>query len=239
MRAKFAAYNLELQEVLIGTPRAAAGDEQIEKILQQLRARQIAEERVATYDKQRMAAGKRRRRCAKPRRAPSSRPRSPNPNSRSRCRKTRARPHSNARPRKPSRRARSPSAESDRIRNIGEGEAAKVVALAGAEAERITQTGLATAETIEKQADASAAAQFQLTRQVVERLAEALEKSGVDIVPRVQINSGTDGGAAGGSVLQALLGMLVSEKGLAMIAEPSAANDKTGRPITHPGIAAE
>src|SRR4051812_7164275 len=40
MRAKFAAYNLELQEVLIGTPRAAVGNDQIEKVLQQLRSRQ-------------------------------------------------------------------------------------------------------------------------------------------------------------------------------------------------------
>ena len=47
MRAKFAAYNLELQEVLIGTPRAAAGNDQIEKVLNQLRQRQIAEEQVA------------------------------------------------------------------------------------------------------------------------------------------------------------------------------------------------
>ena len=46
MRAKFGAYNLELQEVLIGTPRAAAGNDQIEKVLQQLRERQLAEEQV-------------------------------------------------------------------------------------------------------------------------------------------------------------------------------------------------
>jgi hypothetical protein len=47
----------------------------------------------------------------------------------------------------------------------------------------------------------------------VERLAEALEKSGVDIVPRIQISSGGDkGDGAGGTLVQALLGMLLSEK---------------------------
>ena len=52
-------------------------------------------------------------------------------------------------------------------------------------------------------------AQNQLTRQIVERLAEALEKSGVDIVPRIQITSGaTDQGP-----LNALIGMLLSQKG--------------------------
>jgi hypothetical protein len=57
---------------------------------------------------------------------------------------------------------------------------------------------------IEKQAVASGGAQYQLTRQVTERLADALEKSGVDIVPRVQISTGGASGTEGGSALQTL-----------------------------------
>src|SRR5438445_1842939 len=56
MKAKFEAYSLELQEVLIGTPRAAAGDQTIENILIQLRSRQIAREQVETYQEQEKAA---------------------------------------------------------------------------------------------------------------------------------------------------------------------------------------
>lgn len=57
MKAKFASYSLELQEVLIGTPRAAAvGDQTIENILIQLRSRQIAREQVETYREQEKAA---------------------------------------------------------------------------------------------------------------------------------------------------------------------------------------
>jgi uncharacterized membrane protein YqiK len=56
MKAKFAAYSLDLQEVLIGTPRAAAGDHTIENILIQLRSRQIAREQVETYQEQEKAA---------------------------------------------------------------------------------------------------------------------------------------------------------------------------------------
>jgi len=41
MKEKFAGYSLELQEVLIGTPRAPAGDHTIENILIQLRSRQV------------------------------------------------------------------------------------------------------------------------------------------------------------------------------------------------------
>jgi uncharacterized membrane protein YqiK len=58
MKVKFAHYNLELEEVLIGTPAAMGDDQQIEVILNQLRARQIAVEQVETYARQETAAAK-------------------------------------------------------------------------------------------------------------------------------------------------------------------------------------
>lgn len=110
-------------------------------------------------------------------------------------------------------------ADADRVRFTGEGEATKMVALASAEAERITKTGMATAERIARQVEASGGARIQLTRQVIERLADALEKSGVDIVPRISIQtSGGEGGnPMGGGSMQALLGMLLTEKGGALL----------------------
>jgi hypothetical protein len=56
MKARFEACSLELQEVLIGTPRAAAGDRTIEDILFQLRSRQVAREQVTTFQEQEKAA---------------------------------------------------------------------------------------------------------------------------------------------------------------------------------------
>jgi len=56
MKAKFEAYSLELQEVLIGTPRAPAGDQTIENILIQLRSRQVAREQIETFQEQEKAA---------------------------------------------------------------------------------------------------------------------------------------------------------------------------------------
>jgi len=225
MRAKFTAYNLELQEVLIGTPRAAAGNDQIEKVLQQLRERQVAEEQVTTYAKQRVAAE-----GEKDLREAQARAHQQTAITESELSITVQENQGKAAVKRAAQEAEQTrtlaKAESDRIRIVGEGEAAKVVALAGAEADRITKTGLATAETIEKQAAASGGAQFQLTRQVIERLAQALETSGVEVVPRVQINTGGDAGAgAGGGALQALIGMLLSEKGMSMLATP-AANDR-------------
>ena len=60
MKEKFDQYNLELQEVLIGTPTSGQGGGQIEQILTQLRSRQIAEEQVETYNRQEKAAVKER-----------------------------------------------------------------------------------------------------------------------------------------------------------------------------------
>lgn len=56
MKAKFEGYSLDLQEVLIGTPRAAPNDHTIENILIQLRSRQIAREQIETYQEQEKAA---------------------------------------------------------------------------------------------------------------------------------------------------------------------------------------
>jgi len=56
MKSKFEAYSLELQEVLIGTPRAAVGDQTIENILIQLRSRQVAREQIETFQEQEKAA---------------------------------------------------------------------------------------------------------------------------------------------------------------------------------------
>lgn len=233
MRAKFNAYNLELQEVLIGTPRAAVGNDQIEKVLQQLRERQVAEEQVTTYQKQRIASE-----GEKELRAAQARAHQQTAITESELSITVQENEGKAAAKRATQDAEQTRtlarAESDRIKIIGEGEAAKVVALAAAEADRITKTGLATAETIEKQAAASGGAQYQLARQIVERLAEALETSGVDIVPRVQINTGGSSNEGGGT-MQALMGMLLSEKGVGLLSSP-AARDKVA---AEDGVAAE
>jgi uncharacterized membrane protein YqiK len=60
MKGKFTAYSLELQEVLIGTPRASQGDQTIENILIQLRSHQVAREQVTTFQEQEKAAVQKR-----------------------------------------------------------------------------------------------------------------------------------------------------------------------------------
>ncbi|MBW8882358.1 MAG: flotillin family protein, partial [Asticcacaulis sp.] len=210
MKSKFAGYSLELQEVLIGTPRAAVGNDQIEQILNQLRQRQLADEKVGTYERQVVAAQKER--ALREAEAQAKQQTAITESALSIEVQENAGRANLARSQQEANQTRTlAQAEADRIQMLGEGEAKKVVALAQAEAERVTKVGLAQAEAIAKQAEASGGAQYQLTRQVVERLAEALERSGVDIVPKIAIGGSGDGAAAGGP-LQALMALVLSDK---------------------------
>src|SRR5581483_3275613 len=110
-------------------------------------------------------------------------------------------------------------AEAEKIRFLGEGEAKKIQALAQAEAERAARVGIAQAMAIEEQVRAYGGPRFQLTQQVMNRFAEAVEQARIDVVPKILIggqagSNGTNGSAGFGSgnVLEALLAILLSEK---------------------------
>jgi uncharacterized membrane protein YqiK len=60
LRAKFREFDIECVDVLIGKPDPREGDTKIETLLEQLRQRQLSTEQVETYDRQRIAAEKRR-----------------------------------------------------------------------------------------------------------------------------------------------------------------------------------
>ncbi len=211
MRDKFANYNLELQEVLIGTPRAAPGNDQIEKILNQLRLRQLADEQVGTYERQANAAQKER--ALREAESQAKQQTAITESQLSIQVQENQGKADLARAQQAASQTRTiAQAEADRMQLLGEGEAKKIVALASAEAERVTKVGLAEAEAITKQVVASGGAQYQLTRQIAERFAEALEKSGVDIVPRISIAGGQNDNSPGGPLLQALMALLVNDK---------------------------
>ena len=60
MKVRFQKYRLNVMEVMIGTPRAMAGDKHIDTVFEQLRARQVAREQASTYASQQEAAVKER-----------------------------------------------------------------------------------------------------------------------------------------------------------------------------------
>lgn len=58
LKERFAEFDIELVDVLIGKPDTAEGTGEIEQLLDQLRLRQLSREQVQTYDQQRAAAEK-------------------------------------------------------------------------------------------------------------------------------------------------------------------------------------
>ncbi len=211
MKDKFSGYSLELQEVLIGTPRAAEGNDQIEQILNQLRQRQLADEKVGTYERQVLAAQKER--ALREAEAQAKQQTAITESALSIQVQENQGKANLARSQQEANQTRTlAQAEADRTHLLGEGEAKRVIALAAADAERVTKVGLAQAEAIAKQAEASGGAQYQLTRQIAERFAEALEKSGVDIVPKIAIGGGAGQDASGNPLLNALMAMMVADK---------------------------
>ncbi len=190
MKEKFAHYNLELEEVLIGTPTTTGEDKQIEIILNQLRARQIAVEQIETYARQETAAAKERE-----------------------LRETQARAEQqrNITESELSITVQSNQGKAEYQRALQQ--ASQIRALAQAEAEKIARTGIAQAIAIEEQVAAYGGPQYQVTQLVMNRFAEAIQQAGVDIVPRVVINgSGPDNGSSNSTVMEGLLTLLLSDK---------------------------
>lgn len=60
MKLRLAEHRIEIEEVMIGTPRPAPGDTRMEAMLEQLRLRQIAREEQKTFEDQKEAATKRK-----------------------------------------------------------------------------------------------------------------------------------------------------------------------------------
>lgn len=58
LHEKFAEFDMECVDVLIGKPSSVQGDDKIETLLEQLRMRQLSIEQMETYERQRAAAEK-------------------------------------------------------------------------------------------------------------------------------------------------------------------------------------
>ena len=189
MKDKFLHYNLELEEVLIGTPTTAGDDKNMEIILNQLRSRQIAVEQIETFQRQQVAAQKERE---------------------LREAQARAEQQRNITESEGSITVLSNQGKADYARAVQQ--AAQIRTLAEAEAEKIARTGIAQAIATEEQVAAYGGPQFQVTQQVMNRFAEAVQQSRVDVVPRVVVGGSSEGGVTGSSIMEGLLTLLLSDK---------------------------
>ena len=204
MRAKFSAYNLELQEVLIGTPRSGPDKSGgIEQILTQLRNRQIAVEQVETYKLQELASGQERTLREKQALAEQQ------VNITASALSIQVRENEGkaklAQARQEAETIQvTAKANADRVRLEGQGDADRIKAVALAEAERTRAIGLASAEATEKQVAAYGGPEYQLHSQVLLRFAEAIERGKLPLVPQIQLGGSGDKGASG-NLVEAML----------------------------------
>jgi len=201
MRERFLDYSLELQEVLIGTPRSAEGNQgQIEEILRQLRDRQIAVEQVETFQlREKAATQERTLREAEARAAAQG------DITRSmvaiEVRQNEGKAAVAFAAQDAERIGIASGAESNRQKLEGQGAALRIAAIGAAEAQATRQ-----------KVEAFGGPQYQLTLQVVEKLADAIKSGHIAVVPQVQVGA-VDGK---GSMIDALLGLALKNGGNAL-----------------------
>ena len=217
MKEKFEKYNLQLEEVLIGTPKTAVTDTQIENILMQLRERQIAEEKKVTYQKQQAAAESEK----------SLREAQAVAEQQSFLTKSKIQIEIEGN--NGAALASRAEQESNQIIALARANASKVRLEGEADASKESNVGLARAQAIEAQVKAYGGAEFRVIQEITDKLADAIKNAKVDIVPKTVVNMGSQEGAqsnAGGSstVMDTLLKFITLDKlgvSLQHISEPS------------------
>ena len=211
MRAKFAAYSLDLQEVLIGTPRAEPTQGGIEQILKQLRDRQVAVEKVETYKLQEAAAVQER--TLREKEAIAKQQEAITASSIAiQVRENEGKAQlAQARQQAESLQVTA-KANAERVRLEGVGEGDRIRAVGLADAEKVRAIGLAQAEATDKQVQAYGGPQYQLNSQVLMRFAEAIEAGKLPIVPSIVVGGGTNGEGGSGNLVEAMLAMLLADK---------------------------
>jgi len=197
MAERFKKYRLNLMEVMIGTPRPAQGDVYIATILDQLRFRQVAEEKVVTYENQRKAADKER----ELRQAEAI--------ALAQADLTRSSVEIKIAENKGSAQLAARQRDADGVRVTAAANAERIRVEGIAEADRIAAVGEAQARSVKAQVNAFGGPEFQLKKELAQILEAAIRDSKNPLVPQVVIGQ-QDG--RGGNAVDALLGMLLSSK---------------------------
>ena len=212
MRDKFQKYNLQLEEVLIGTPKPSPGDAQIENILTQLRERQIAEEKKVTYQKQQSAAeSEKSLREAEATAAQQGL-------------LTKSKIQIDIEGNAGAALASKAEQEANQIIALAKANNARIRLEGEAEASKEANVGLARAQAIDAQVKAYGGAQYRVIQEVTDKLTDAIKSARVDIVPKTIVSmGGEEEGGGTGTVLDALLKFITLEKLGVSVADAAAA----------------
>jgi uncharacterized membrane protein YqiK len=201
MRRKFQAYSLELQEVLIGTPRASKGDSSIERILDQLRLRQVAAEQIATFRSQQEAANEEKN--LNEARAVAQ----------MQTHLSESKIHIEVSQNEGAAELARAAQEARKITMLAEAARQRVMFEGEGEAARVRMVGEAQAKATEQQVGAYGGPQYRLAEIVLARFAEAAENGHLALVPQVQVGGSSEEGGATGLV-SGLLGLMLAKDGM-------------------------
>jgi uncharacterized membrane protein YqiK len=202
MKDKFQKYNLQLEEVLIGTPKSPVEDVQIENILTQLRERQIAEEKKVTYQKQQSAAE-----SEKSLREAQAVAEQQSFLTKSKIQIEIERNNGAAL-------ASKAEQEANQIIALAKANSSRITLEGEAEASKETNVGLAKARAIDAQVKAYGGAEFRVIQEITDKLSDAIKNAKVDIVPKTVVNMGSGENPDTGSntVMDTLLKFITIEK---------------------------
>ena len=203
MKNKFEKYNLQLEEVLIGTPKSSKDDVQIENILTQLRERQIAEEKKITYQKQQSAAESEK----------SLREAQAVAEQQSFLTKSKIQIEIEGN--SGAALASKAEQEANQIIALAKANASKVRLEGEADASKETNIGLAKAQAIDAQVKAYGGAQYRIIQEITEKLADAIKNTSVDIVPKTMVSLGgssEDTNSSSPMILDTLLRLITLDK---------------------------
>ncbi|MBS5932773.1 MAG: flotillin family protein [Clostridiales bacterium] len=203
MKNKFEKYNLQLEEVLIGTPKSSKGDVQIENILTQLRERQIAEEKKITYQKQQSAAESEK----------SLREAQAVAEQQSFLTKSKIQIEIEGN--SGAALASKAEQEANQIIALAKANASKVRLEGEADASKETNVGIAKAQAIDAQVKAYGGAQYRIIQEITEKLADAIKNTSVDIVPKTMVSLGgnsENNNSSSPMILDTLLRLITLDK---------------------------
>ena len=211
MQEKFSHYNLELEEVLIGTPASPKAGNEIETILTQLRSRQIAREQLQTYETQQKAAEKEKelREAEAIAKQQTSLTES---DINIRIQENQGKAELMKARQDAEKIQKLSEADAYKVKKESEAEAFKIKVTAQSEAEKEARVGISKAIAAKEQVNAYGGPQYKVVSDVMSSFANAVKEGMIDIVPKTLVNTGNGEGGTGANAFESMLMLLLSEK---------------------------
>ncbi|MGL5823077.1 MAG: SPFH domain-containing protein [Sarcina sp.] len=199
MKEKFSNYNLELEEVLIGTP-SPDGDAKIEEILKQLSDRQLAKEKIETYNSQMKASEKEKELKEYEAKAEQQ------------SELTKSEINITIQNNVGKAELEKAKQDAQRQKTLADAESYRVKKLGEAEADMAARKGISQAIAIREQVNAYGGPQYQVVQDVMSKFTDAIKSGEINIVPNNVVTMGSSDGSGATNAMESLLAVLLSEK---------------------------